>query len=122
MLSRIACARQRPPSVRIPLQSAIACYLPPTRPRRPQPRDVPRELREMPYDGRPGLCGTLAPLLSQVRVSSGLVAPYGFFPRFFLTLARFLPALLVAPADEVLNLFVCPAAWRCSETPIQTRS
>jgi hypothetical protein len=67
-------------------------------------------------------CVVLAPLLSQVCVSSGLVAPYGFFPRFLLTLALFLPALLVAPADEVLNLFVCPAAWRCREIPIQTRS
>ena len=61
-------------------------------------------------------------LLSQVCVSSGLVAPYRLFPRFFLTLALFLPALLVAPADEVVNLFIYPAAWRCSEIPIQTRS
>jgi hypothetical protein len=68
-------------------------------------------------------CVVLAiPLLSQVCVSSGLVAPYGFFPRFLLTLALFLPALLVGPADEVLNLFVCPGAWCCSEIPIQTRS
>ena len=43
-------------------------------------------------------------LLSQACVSSGLVAPYGFVPRFFLTLALFLPALLVAPADEEFSI------------------
>src|SRR5215207_5101511 len=88
---------------------------------RPQPRDVPRELREWPCNGRPGLCGTCRPLLWQMCVSSGLVAPYRLFPRFLLwTLTFSTTAFFVALTDERIELVLYLLTR--SDIPVQGRS
>src|SRR5215207_11432330 len=66
-------------------------------------------------------CVVLAPLLSQVCVSSGFVAPHGLFPRFLLwTLTFSTIAFFVVLTDERIEL-VLPLLTR-SDIPVQGRS